>query len=68
MKESIIALGDAGFGEAMRLTVHDEIVIEVPLLTAGPTLAVVTQMMRRNEYVPPLTVSGSWAERYGDAK
>lgn len=68
MKESLIALGDAGYGDAMRLTVHDEVVLEVPEDQAEEVLAHATQLMERHEYVPPLTVSGSWARRYGDAK
>ena len=68
MKDSMIAIAEAGYTEAMRLTVHDEIVIEVPLLEAGPTLEEVSKLMERKEYVPPLTVSGGWAARYGDAK
>ena len=68
MKESIIALGEAGYGDAMRLTVHDEVVIEVPAAEAEATLEEAKRLMERHEYVPPLTVSGSWATRYGDAK
>jgi DNA polymerase-1 len=68
MKEGMIALADAGYGDAMRLTVHDEIVLEVPEAKAEATLEEATSLMTRPEYVPPLTVSGDWARRYGDAK
>jgi len=68
MKESIIAMGEAGYGEAMRLTVHDEIVMSVPKAVASDTLDEASRLMERREYVPPLTVSGEWAVRYGDAK
>ena len=68
MKESIIALGEAGYADTMRLTVHDEIVIEVPEAEADATLEEASKLMERKEYVPPLTVSGSYAKRYGDAK
>jgi len=68
MKESIIAIGDAGYGEAMRLTVHDEIVMEVPEDQGQSTLAEVSALMHRREYVPELSVSGDIGTRYGDAK
>ncbi len=68
MKESMIAIAEAGYIEQMRLTVHDEIVLDVPLLVAPDVLREVSALMERAEYVPPLTVSGDWAERYGEAK
>ena len=60
--------GEAGYTETMRLTVHDEIVLSVPEAEAQATLGEVSSLMERMEYVPPLTVSGDWAFRYGDAK
>jgi DNA polymerase-1 len=68
MKESMIAIAEAGYLEQMRLTVHDEVVLDVPLLVAPDVLREVSALMERDEYVPPLTVSGDWAERYGEAK
>ena len=68
MKDSIIALAEAGYADQMRLTVHDEIVLEVDEAEAEDVLEEVCSIMTRDEIVPPLTVTGSWAKRYSDAK
>jgi len=68
MKESIIAVGEAGYGDNMRLTVHDELVLSVPTADAPKVLAEVLQIMERKEYVPELTATGDIAFRYGKAK
>lgn len=68
MKESLIALDEAGYGPMLRLTVHDEVVLEVQRSKIEEVSRVVKQVMTRNEFVPPLTVGVGSAARYGEAK
>lgn len=68
MKQALIDLDDAGYGDYLRLTVHDEVVMEVPDDKVAEVVEVVERTMTRNEFVPPLTADASVAQRYGDAK
>ena len=68
MKQAIIDAAEAGLRPYMRLTVHDELVLEVPddkVQWASETLE---RVMTRTEFVPPLTVTAQAAQRYGEAK
>ena len=68
MKESLIAVANAGYGDYLRLTVHDEMVLEVPDDEVAEVEAAVSRIMTRNEFVPPLTVGIGHDHRYGQAK
>jgi DNA polymerase-1 len=68
MKTAIIDADKAGLGPAMRLTVHDELVLEVPDAEVDEATQTLTEIMTRNEFVPPLTVAAQSAQRYGEAK
>lgn len=68
MKESLIAIDDAGYGDMLRLTVHDEAVLEVPNEKVEEVSEALVRIMTRNEFVPPLTVEVGTADRYGEAK
>lgn len=68
MKEALIAIDDLGFGMYLRLTVHDEVVLEVPEAILPEVLDAVRKAMTRNEFVPPLTIGIDYAPNYGAAK
>lgn len=68
MKQAMVDLAARGYGDAIRLTVHDEVILEVPEEDAETSAREVVSIMTRNEFVPPLTVNASTALRYGDAK
>lgn len=68
MKEALIAIDDLGYGDYLRLTVHDEVVMEVPEDEVEEVQEAVIQAMTRNEFVPPLTVEADSADNYGAAK
>jgi DNA polymerase I len=67
MKYAIVALDDAGYGDMMRLPIHDEMIFEVPALGADGILKDLSEIMTNNEFSIPLTVSGEILhERWGD--
>ena len=68
MKQALIETAEAGYLSYMRLTVHDEQVLEVPLDKVEEVSETINRLMTRNEYVPPLTVGADTARRYGEAK
>jgi DNA polymerase-1 len=68
MKQALIEVDEAGYGDYLRLTVHDEMVAEVPDEKVQAYSEAVTRIMTRNEFVPPLTIGIGHAERYGQAK
>ena len=68
MKRAIIDAAEAGLGPYMRLTVHDELVLEVPDDEVDGVVHLLDDIMTRNEFVPPLTVGAGVAQRYGEAK
>lgn len=68
MKRALIEADEAGLGDYLRLTVHDEMVLEVPDEKVDAVKAAVERLMTRNEFTPPLTVEAQAAARYGDAK
>jgi DNA polymerase-1 len=68
MKESLLAADAAGLGDYLRLTVHDEMVAEVPEAEVPEVSEAIRRIMTRPEFVPPLTAEVSVAATYGDAK
>ena len=68
MKQAIIDADAAGLGPAMRLTVHDELVLEILDAEVPEAIETLTRIMTKNEFVPPLTVGAGAAQRYGEAK
>lgn len=68
MKMALIAMDDAGYGDHLLLTVHDELVASVPKDLVEDFKAKAVQVMTRNEFIPPLTVDADSAHRYGEAK
>lgn len=68
MKMALLDVEAAGYGDMLRLTVHDEMVLEVPDEMVDEVQEKICSLMTRNEFVPPLTVSSSAAQAYGDAK
>lgn len=68
MKQALIDVAAAGYGPYLRLTVHDEMVLEVPDDEVEQVSADLKRLMTRSEFVPPLTVQTSSAQRYGEAK
>lgn len=68
MKQALIDVDKAGAGEYLRLTVHDEMVAEVPDAEVEEVKRLMERTMTRNEFVPPLTAEAQSAQRYGDAK
>ena len=67
MKQALIEVDEA-FPGMLRLTVHDEMVLEVPDERVPEVCETVERLMTRNEFIPPLTVEATAADRYGDAK
>jgi DNA polymerase-1 len=67
LKYTIVALDDAGYGELMRLPIHDEMIFEVPSADADGILRDLSGIMAVDEFSIPLTVSGEILhERWGD--
>lgn len=68
MKMALIAMDEAGHGDKLLLTVHDEMVASVPKDEVEDVKELMREVMTRNEFIPPLTVEVSSAYRYGEAK
>lgn len=68
MKQALIDVDAAGYGKYLRLTVHDEMVLEVPDEEVEEVQRAIEKIMTRNEFMPPLTVSSDYAPSYGEAK
>lgn len=68
MKQAIIDAAEAGLRPYLRLTVHDELILEVPDDKVEWAIETLERVMTRKEFVPPLTVEGQAAQRYGEAK
>ena len=68
MKQALIETAEAGYLQYMRLTVHDEQVLEVPLELVDEVSETLDRLMTRREFVPPLTIGADSAQRYGQAK
>lgn len=59
MKQRLVIIDAAGLGDAMRLVVHDEVILEVPAADAADALRTVTEAMTDlNTYRVPLTAEG----------
>lgn len=68
MKRAIVSIAQKGYGKYLRLTVHDEVVLEVPNHRVTEVMAAIEEVMTHNEFVPPLTAGVSMGLRYGEAK
>jgi DNA polymerase I len=68
LAECLLRLDDAGLGEFMVLTVHDEVVFELPIADAERQAAVIAECMTfERDGVPILSSAGErQAERWGD--
>lgn len=67
-KQALIDLDRSGYGKYMLLPVHDEQNFEIPTEYADDLEHDIKEIMVRNEYSLPLTVSGSVGKCWGDAK
>jgi DNA polymerase-1 len=68
MKQALVDVDKQGLGEALRLTVHDEMVLEIPEADVEEAKVVIEKVMTHREFIPPLTINVEAADRYGDAK
>lgn len=68
MKQALIDIGEAGYGPFLRLTVHDEVVLEVPDHLVPQVVEEVGRLMYWEDFVPPLTAEVGTGKNYGSAK
>lgn len=68
LKQKMVDLDNAGFGDYMILPVHDEIVFDVPkeAIDEGVVDEIVRTMEDRDNWNVPLTVGADIVERWGD--
>ncbi len=60
MKRGLIDLDNAGFGPSMRLTVHDEVILEVPREHAEEALRTAVRILNdKSSYLVPVSWAGS---------
>lgn len=64
LKQSLVDLDLAGFGEMIRFPIHDEVVFEIPDESVVPDIV---RVMTRNEFRAPLTVGSKVVTRWGEA-
>ena len=67
LKRALVDLDLAGFGGFMILPIHDEIIFDIPTELVKDIIPQLTQIMTRNDFRAPLTVSASVVQRWGDA-
>jgi len=68
VKQVIVDLDSAGFGEYMLLPIHDEVVFEFPVADADNLLIEASQVMAQLDRKVPLTVGGSVGNRLSECK
>lgn len=71
MKRTIVHLDDMGYGDYMRLPIHDELLFELPSDEADGILQDLIREMTVDDFDVPLTVSGEnlhdrWGNKYRD--
>lgn len=67
MKRTIVHLDDMGYGDYMRLPIHDELLFELPENEADGILPELIREMEVHDFAVPLTVSGeNLHERWGN--
>lgn len=66
LKQTLVDLDSAGFGDMMLLPVHDEIIFDVPRVDAEEMMRTITSVMKQDQWLAPLTVEASAVERWGD--
>ena len=64
LKQTLVDLDLAGFGEMLRLPIHDEVMFEIPTEDVVPDIQ---KIMTRTEFRVPLTVGTKVVRRWGDA-
>lgn len=64
LKQTLVDLDLAGYGEFIRFPIHDEVVFEIPDKSVVPEIV---RVMTRNEFRAPLTVGAKVVDRWGDA-
>jgi DNA polymerase-1 len=67
LKQTLVNLDLAGLGEFIVLPVHDEVIFDVPNDLIGAVVPEITQIMTREDFRAPLTVSTKVVSRWGDA-
>lgn len=67
MKRALVDLDAAGLGDTLDLTLHDEVMAEVPEADAPEVARIIEQTMLRDDYPVPLTASAKIVGRWGDA-
>lgn len=67
LKQALVDLDNAGYGEALLLPVHDEVLVEVPTEEAETHMRGISSVMARTDFVVPLTASSEGPfSRWGD--
>lgn len=68
LKRKLVALDAAGFGEYLRLPVHDEVIMSIPQSPDfTDTVEQARQIMECHDYVIPLTCDVEIMDKWGDA-
>lgn len=68
MKDALISVYEQGGADYLRLTVHDEMVLEVPESEVEDISKVIEGAMTHYEFTPPLTIGIGTGTSYGEAK
>lgn len=66
LKRGLVDLDAAGLGPYLRLPVHDEVLFSVPDDDLDEVTRLAVQILTRDDYRVPLTVSATVADRWGD--
>lgn len=66
MKQALVDLDRVGLGEYLTLTVHDEVMLDVPEALVEDAARVTTATMQRDDFAVPLTTKSTVVDRWGD--
>lgn len=66
LKQALVDLDAAGFGEYIALPIHDEVIFDVPAEDVEEVRKEVCAIMTREDFKVPLTVSDKVVERWGE--
>ena len=66
MKRALVDLDAAGLGDYLTLSIHDEVMLDVPEAQVDEVIEMLPGIMRRDEFSVPLTVSTKTVSRWGD--
>ncbi len=64
LKQTLVDLDLAGYGEFLRFPIHDEVMFQIPTEDVVPDIK---KIMTRSEFRAPLTVGSKVVDRWGDA-